>query len=118
VPRVTAETPLRQAVFVLNRKNLGAVLIVSQANKVLGILTDGDLRRLLADDIPIKDRKAADVMTPNPKSVGQNLLAADALSIMQQHEVTILPVLDGFGELLGILHLHDLLGKGEFRLLV
>jgi arabinose-5-phosphate isomerase len=118
VPQVAAETPLRQAVSVLNRKNLGAVLIVSPARKVLGILTDGDLRRLLADDIPIADRKAAEVMTPNPKSVGQNLLAADALSIMQQHEVTILPVLGGEGELLGILHLHDLLGKGEFRLLV
>ena len=57
-------------------------------------------------------------MTANPKSIEDKLLAADALSIMQRHEVTILPVCAREGRLQGIIHLHDLLGKGEFRLLV
>jgi len=118
IPQVDADTSLTQAIIELNRKNLGAVLIVSADRRVRGILTDGDLRRLLADGRATADLKVAEVMTREPKSLQSNLLAADALSIMQQHEVTILPVIDESDQLLGILHLHDLLGKGEFRLLV
>ena len=118
IPQVDAEASLSSAISMLNEKNLGAVLVVSSARKVLGILTDGDLRRLLAQERVSADCRVIEVMTPHPKSVLPNLLAADALSIMQQHEVTILPVLDEKEQLLGILHLHDLLGKGEFRLLV
>ena len=118
IPQVDAEASLSSAISMLNEKNLGAVLVVSSARKVLGILTDGDLRRLLAQERANADCRVIEVMTPHPKSVLPNLLAADALSIMQQHEVTILPVLDEKEQLLGILHLHDLLGKGEFRLLV
>jgi arabinose-5-phosphate isomerase len=61
---------------------------------------------------------AKNVMTAHPKTIDETLMAADALSIMQRHEVTILPVCNTEKKLIGILHLHDLLGKGEFRLLV
>jgi arabinose-5-phosphate isomerase len=57
-------------------------------------------------------------MTPAPKTISKELLAADALSIMQEHEITILPITDDQGRLIGILHLHDLIGKGEFRFMV
>ncbi len=118
VPATAPDTPLSEALAILNRANLGAVLVVDAEKKVIGILTDGDLRRLLAADTPITDLDAAKVMTRNPKTVRPDQLAADALSIMQRHEITILPVVDGGGRLAGIIHLHDLLGKGEFRLLV
>ncbi|MCK5404423.1 MAG: KpsF/GutQ family sugar-phosphate isomerase [Desulfobulbaceae bacterium] len=118
VPRVSGETPLREAIAVLNEKNLGAVLIVSDQAKVTGIVTDGDIRRLITKNEDVDALQATDVMTPGPKTITGARLAADALSIMQRHEVTILPVEDNDGQLTGILHLHDLLGKGEFRLLV
>ncbi len=118
IPQVAEETSVADAIAVLNQKNIGAVLVVSPSKKVIGILTDGDLRRLYAGHSLAETMAVGRVMTSNPKAVRQNLLAADALSIMQQHEVTILPVVDQDHRLLGILHLHDLLGKGEFRLLV
>ena len=119
VPKVTSATPLRKAIEELNKKNLGAVLIVDEVNsKLLGILTDGDIRRLVARTSDIDSQKLTDIMTDTPKTIDEGLLAADALSIMQRHEVTILPVLNREGLLAGMLHLHDLLGKGEFRLLV
>lgn len=120
IPLTTPEASLREATNILNEKNLGAVLIVDQKNKLCGIITDGDLRRLISLQAPFDlDRmRARDIMTPSPKTIEKDLLAADALSIMQRHEVTILPVLDKNGFLTGMLHLHDLLGKGEFRLLV
>ncbi len=118
VPTTSPQAPLADALAVLNQANLGAVLVVDAAKKVIGILTDGDLRRLLAAARPITGLAASDVMTKNPKTARPDQLAADALSIMQRHEITVLPVVDAADHLVGIIHLHDLLGKGEFRLLV
>lgn len=120
VPVTSPDSSLRVATNILNEKNLGAILIADQASKLCGIITDGDLRRLLSLKKPfdLDQMQARDLMTPSPKTIEEDLLAADALSIMQRHEVTILPVLDKKGLLAGMLHLHDLLGKGEFRLLV
>jgi arabinose-5-phosphate isomerase len=118
IPRVEHTVSLRQAIITLNEKNLGAVLITFESDRVVGILTDGDVRRLVAGSFDPAGRQVEEVMTPAPKSIGQDLLAADALSIMQRHEITILPVTDATGRLLGILHLQNLLGKGEFRFLV
>jgi arabinose-5-phosphate isomerase len=120
IPVTTLDSSLREAINILNGKNLGAVLITDNQGKLCGIITDGDLRRQISLTKPLDlDRmQAQDIMTPSPKTIEENLLAADALSIMQRHEVTILPVLNKAGLLTGMLHLHDLLGKGEFRLLV
>jgi len=68
--------------------------------------------------LDLDTQHAADHMTPGPKTISKELLAADALSIMQEHEITILPITDDQGHLIGILHLHDLIGKGEFRFMV
>ncbi len=118
IPMVGTNTFLRQAVSILNAKNLGAVLIVDEKKRVAGIITDGDIRRMVAKDVNLDTQRVADHMTPTPKTIGKELLAADALSIMQEHEITILAVTDTQGHLAGILHLHDLLGKGEFRFML
>ncbi|KPJ99552.1 MAG: arabinose 5-phosphate isomerase [Desulfobacterales bacterium SG8_35] len=118
IPLVEKDTSLRQAVSILNAKNLGAVLIVDTEQRVAGIITDGDIRRMVAKEVNLDTQLAVDHMTPGPKTISKELLAADALSIMQEHEITILPITDAKGHLAGVLHLHDLLGKGEFRFMV
>lgn len=118
MPVVSEEQPLQEAIGVLNEKNLGAVIVRSGEDRVSGIITDGDIRRLVISREKPFELKVADIMTKNPKTIDEDLLAADALSIMQRHEVTVLPVCNKDSRLTGILHLHDLLGKGEFRLLV
>jgi arabinose-5-phosphate isomerase len=118
IPVVDEQASLAAAVNELNEKSLGAVLVVDKDNELRGIVTDGDLRRLITSGISITDLPLDKVMTVNPKSINSHLMAADALSIMQQHEVTVLPVIEENGKLEGILHLHDLLGKGEFRFLI
>ncbi len=118
IPVILGTASLRDAVKILNEKNIGAILIVSQKNRVIGILTDGDIRRLMVKLPSVFEAQVKDVMTASPKTITADSLAADALSIMQRHEVTVLPVVDSEQSLIGILHLHDLLGKGEFRLLI
>jgi len=118
VPVIGDSDSAISAVRILNEKNLGAVLIVDNEDKVVGILTDGDVRRYIADQETFNGSQSNEVMTPEPVCIDADMLAADALSIMQRHEITILPIVDALGRLVGMLHLHDLLGKGEFRFLV
>jgi arabinose-5-phosphate isomerase len=118
IPVVKKDTPLKETVEILNDKNLGAVLIVDDLHRVAGIITDGDVRRMAAKSVDLAGQTAGEHMTLAPKTITTDLLAADALSVMQDHEITILPVTEDDGRLAGILHLHDLLGKGEFRFLV
>lgn len=118
MPLVPSTSSLQEAILELNKKNLGAVLIMEGKSKVAGILTDGDIRRLVSNSADFKNQHLTEVMTQAPKSIEEELLAADALSIMQRHEITVLPVKNKDGALAGILHLQDLLGKGEFRFLV
>ncbi|MEN8256822.1 MAG: KpsF/GutQ family sugar-phosphate isomerase [Thermodesulfobacteriota bacterium] len=118
MPIVSPLTSFAEAVAILNEKNIGAVLVLND-DGLRGIITDGDIRRLIsANKTDLVDITSSQVMTASPKTIDESLLAADALSIMQRHEVTALPVTDSKGNLCGLLHLHDLLGKGEFRLLV
>jgi len=118
IPMVGFEAPFAEALAELNAKNIGAVLVVSSEKNILGILTDGDIRRLMVKSSGIFAESVGAAMTVNPKTIQADLLAADALSIMQRHEVTVLAVVNHDQQLVGILHLHDLLGKGEFRVLI
>lgn len=118
MPVVVETEPAATAITILNNKNLGAVLVVDMENTVKGIITDGDVRRLFAEATTLTQLMAKDIMTKDPVSISKEALAADALSIMQRHEITVLPIVDANHGLTGILHLHDLLGKGEFRFLV
>lgn len=118
VPQVRNGTPLHDAVKELNDKNLGAVLVISAQGQVDGIVTDGDIRRFVNERVDFAKTPVSAVMTCQPVTISQDKQAVDALSIMQCHEITILPVVDQANIMQGILHLHDLLGKGEFRFLL
>jgi arabinose-5-phosphate isomerase len=117
IPVIAIDCTLAEAVTVLNERNLGAVLVMA-GEDLLGIITDGDIRRLVSRGDTLAMRTIAEVMTRAPKTIDEQLLAADALSIMQRHEITFLPVHNLAGHLVGALHLQDLLGKGEFRFMV
>jgi arabinose-5-phosphate isomerase len=118
IPVITQEFTAAEAVRILNEKNLGAVLVVDLSDHVVGIVTDGDVRRYVLGDVGLSDVGVCGLMTANPICIESDMQAADALSIMQRHEITVLPIIDSERKLVGILHLHNLLGKGEFRFLV
>jgi len=118
IPSVLLGTSVSEAVAVLNSDNLGAVLIVDNNRKLLGIITDGDIRRAVAESCDLQTMAVEHFMTAEPVTIEENIQAVDALSILQQHEITILPIVGEGKTLSGMIHLHDLLGKGEFRFLV
>lgn len=121
VPQISEDATFDEVIAELNQKNLGAILITASTGELIGIITDGDLRRSLISSHGLYQQggvKTAEVMTMHPVSIGPDLMAADALSLMQEKDVTVLAVLNTQSKVLGILHLHDLLGKGEFRFLI
>ncbi|MDP2993329.1 MAG: KpsF/GutQ family sugar-phosphate isomerase [Deltaproteobacteria bacterium] len=118
IPVVPIGAHLSEAIKELNKKNIGAVLITREKQKLAGIITDGDLRRAILQYDRLDSMKVEEIMTTGPKAISADMLAADALSIMQKHEITVLPIVDTKKKIKGILHLHDLLGKGEFKFLV
>lgn len=118
IPTIAPDSSATEAIRVLNEKNIGVVLVLDRAKKLLGIVTDGDIRRAFVDAQVLSQMNTEQLMTKNPICIDSMRLAADALSIMQSHEITSLPIIDDEGVLLGLLHLHNLLGKGEFRFLV
>jgi len=118
IPVVHLKSSASDSVTALNDKDAGVVLVIDDEKSVLGIVTDGDIRRCVVQKGEILDQTAQDIMTEGPITIGADHLAADALSIMQKHEITALPIVDEGRKLLGLLHLHNLLGKGEFRFLV
>ncbi|MFN3505119.1 MAG: SIS domain-containing protein [Caldimicrobium sp.] len=118
IPIVEEGTPLIQAIEELNNKRLGAVLVVNTLRHLTGILTDGDLRRLITKHKTLPEVKIEEVMTKNPKKIEENRLAAEALELMETYQITVLPVVNFDGYLVGILHLHDILGKGSFKFLL
>ncbi len=115
IPKVKSGTPLVEALKILDEKRLGAVLVVDSGNHVLGIFTDGDLRRLITSQKSLPDVAIDEVMTKNPKIIEENRLAVEALETMEKHLITVLPVINQDERLVGILHLHDILGKGTFK---
>lgn len=115
MPIVGETTPLAQALEVLNQGGLGTVVVVDGNGCVRGILTDGDVRRLVCQGILALDAPVDRVMTRSPRSVRPEQTAALALDIMEAAAITVLPVVDHGNSLLGMVHLHDLLGKGRVK---
>ncbi len=115
IPQSRPEDPLAAAIREMGAKNLGATLVVDHRNILTGIITDGDLRRALEKFGQIVERPAREIMTPKPQAVGPETLASQALELMEQKAIMVLPVVDKEKKVLGILHLHDLLGRGEFK---
>jgi len=109
VAAVPPEAPVRDALIAMTKAQAGAVAVVDENRQVVGLLTDGDLRRCLVDDTTdLQTRPVADIMTKNPSSVRAGRLAADALAIFQQHRFDDLVVLHENGTLAGMIDLQDL----------
>jgi arabinose-5-phosphate isomerase len=115
IPVVPITTGMQRAVSEMDRHGLGALIIIDESERLVGIFTDGDLRRMIAKGEPILDASLATVMTPSPRCAMARTPAYDALNTMEQFEITVLPVVDNRRKVIGILHLHDILGKGEFK---
>jgi len=115
VPLVPLTTPLAEAVERIDRLNLGAVFVVGGEKALAGIITDGDIRRAVARRRPLDRLAVEEIMTPDPLTIAPETPAYDALNLMETHQITILPITDEGRRVVGILHLHDILGKGAFK---
>jgi arabinose-5-phosphate isomerase len=113
LPVVSPDVSMMKAVVEISSKRLGITIVADSDNRVVGIITDGDLRRGIEKwDKAFFDMTAGEVMMEKPKTIGEDELAAKALSIMEKHSITSLLVPDGDGRPKGIIHLHDILKKG------
>jgi len=110
-PISSAEDLIKDVIIEISRKRLGATVIVDE-NKILGIITDGDIRRMLQKNIDINKIKAGDIMTKNPKTIPANALAVSALKIMKEHNINQLIAVDDNNKYIGVIHIHDLLKEG------
>ena len=112
IPLVKENVSVSDAIVEISSKRLGATCVVNDAGILCGMLTDGDLRRLLQRRIDILNLTAGQVMTQNPKTISQNMLAAQALEVMESYKITQLVVVDTDHHPVGILHLHSLVEAG------
>jgi arabinose-5-phosphate isomerase len=109
VPRVAPDTPFIEMMREMTKKGLGATAIADAQGRVLGIFTDGDLRRLLEQGMDLRQLSARDVMHPNPRLVREEALAVDAADLMEQYRITSVLVIDADGRLVGALNSNDLM---------
>ena len=109
IPIVHPETIVRDTILEITGKRLGTALVVDNNNMLLGIFTDGDLRRLAEKDDNFFIRKTGDVMSRNPKTIGPHAILDEALAVMERFSIMVLPVVDRNHRPVGIIHLHDIL---------
>lgn len=112
LPQVAATTTLEDGLVEMGRKGLGLTAVTDESGRLLGVFTDGDLRRVLDRRLDLRATTMAEAMTRAPRSVRPEQLAADAVNSMQEHRVTALLVLDADSRLVGALNIHDLLRAG------
>ncbi|TKJ41825.1 D-arabinose 5-phosphate isomerase [candidate division LCP-89 bacterium B3_LCP] len=112
IPKVEESTPLKELIVEMTTKMLGATCVTNSANELLGMITDGDLRRLLERGGDLESITAADLMNCDPKTINADALATRAISIMEKHSITQLVIVDDNKQIAGIVHLHDLLKAG------
>ncbi len=115
IPRVYEGTKMETALELMDRRKLGAILILKNDDTLTGIITDGDVRRMIVQRAKIYGRNVEKLMVKNPKAVKQSTPLYEALNTMEIHQITVLPVVDAQGRVTGILHLHDILGKGTIK---
>lgn len=114
LPQVLPEALLDEVVYEMSRKGLGITAVVDSQDVLLGVVSDGDLRRQLQKKGDILHRTAREMMTPDPITIEANKLASAALSVLEQRKITSLMVVDESNRLIGVLHLHDLWGTQMF----
>ena len=111
-PWVRTTDNLRHSILEMTSKRLGTTAVLDDENRLRGIITDGDLRRMLEREADINHLTAADIMTPAPKTITADALAINALEMMRNHSITQLLVIDDDNRYLGVVHLHDLIREG------
>jgi arabinose-5-phosphate isomerase len=112
LPRVTADAPLSAGLLEMSRKGLGMTVVVDAQDRILGVFTDGDLRRALEAQVDVHGTPMRAVMTAPGRRIGPRELAAEAVHLMEVHRITALPVADANGRLVGALNVHDLMRAG------
>ena len=111
IPKVTGAATVRDALFQLTAKRMGMTAIVDDHDRVEGIFTDGDLRRVLERDGDFRELPIASVMTHAPRTIGADHLAVEAVELMERHRINQMLVVDDAGKLIGALNMHDLFSK-------
>ena len=109
-PQVAPNTSIKKVIMEISEKRLGVTAVIEN-DVVIGIITDGDIRRMLTDRETFSDLTAQDIMTKNPKSIASTVLVAEALDVLEDYKITQLMVIDN-GTYKGVLHLHDILKEG------
>ena len=112
LPIVKKDTSIKDTILEMTAKRLGATCVIDENKSLVGIITDGDLRRQLEKSLDIKNLKAEDIMTKNPKTINQKLLASFALKQMEKYNITSLIAINENNLPVGIVHLHDLVKLG------
>ncbi|MBI9112671.1 SIS domain-containing protein [Maridesulfovibrio ferrireducens] len=115
IPSAPENSLLSEALNILDTGKLGLIALTSAGNKLTGVITDGDVRRLVCAGKLNSSEPASEVMAKNPLRVTPDMSAAQALDLMEAKEITVLPVVDENGKISGMIHLHDLLGKGRLK---
>jgi arabinose-5-phosphate isomerase len=108
IPLVSEETPMREVIYEMSRKTLGMTAVSDENGKLAGVISDGDLRRLLERASDPLRLKAGECMSRNPKTIAAGQAATAALAMMESMKITSLVVIDGENRILGVIHLHDL----------
>lgn len=111
-PQVKESSSLKDVIVEITKKRLGAAAVLNADKEVAGVITDGDLRRMLEKNVVLENVTAKDIMSVNPKTISQNELAIDALDLMRKNDISQLLVVDNNKKYAGIIHLHDLVREG------
>jgi arabinose-5-phosphate isomerase len=112
IPKVHADALIKDALMEMTEKRLGMTTIVDADDHLLGIFTDGDLRRVIAQGYNLTDTHIIDLMVRNCKTINHDILAFEALTEMENYKITAMPVLDATKKIIGVLHMHDILQAG------
>jgi len=116
IPMVPLGSKVKQAIEEIDAKKVGATLIIGKDRKLAGIVSDGDLRRALLRHKNIHGMKIEDIMSPSPKTIDESQTAAEALGLMELNAITHLVIVDRHNRVKGVVHLHDLLGRKDFKI--
>jgi arabinose-5-phosphate isomerase len=112
VPKVYEGADMQTALEIMDTGNLGVVMVLNGNDILTGIITDGDVRRMIVNGLRMEGHTVESLMIPDPKHIDPSSPLYEALNILETHQITVLPVTEANGRLAGILHLHDILGKG------
>lgn len=114
IPRVTIDDKITQVIIEISEKRLGVTAVTDKTNKIVGIITDGDIRRMLSKTTKIDDLTAINIMSKNPKTINIDQMAVNALEALENNNITQILVTNSDNEYVGVVHLHDLIKEGIF----